>query len=256
MTTPTEAHLQVIVDKIEAIQNIHADVGLGEPSRKQKKSAINCLEAIGTSMRYIPDEFKEKYNGISWNAIGCWGTRGRFSPRYFHRDLLDRCERFFAEQKSEISRHAGFETEIQKGVLSNLQVQYEELSRNLHTQILLPYVLIPITGILFVIRIGLVQDTIDLNFWESVLYSLHVLIIFFIGIYTQTRHSNNDIANDTHTYHYTHTDFYNRSHRNWCLNVSTLRGAVLRHEFYRAILTILWTWTLIAAILATVIAVA
>ena len=256
MPTQTERHLKMIEDNIEIIQNIQADVGSGKPSRRQRKLAITCLEAIGASMRHVPDDFREKYNEIPWSAIDCWGTQGTFTPNNFRKSQLERSAAFLSVQKSAISRHSGGETKIQKGVLNNLHAQYEELSRNWHNQILLPYVLISITGILFVIRTDLVQEEIDLTTWESILYGIHVIVIFYIGIYTQTRPSNSDIANDIYTWNYTHTDFYNRSYRNWSLNITDLQEALRRHEFIRAILTVMWMWTLAAAIFVTVIAVA
>lgn len=213
MPTPTERHLQVIAEKIEIIQSIHAEVGFGALSVAQAQSVIGCLGAIRERVSRLPREFKRENCNIHWVSMSVYGMPWNFSANNFSSRALNTITVFFAEIKPQILHHAGGDTEIQKGVICNLQAQYEELSKNWHGSILLQYALISITSTLFVIRIGLVQDEINLTIGEIILYIAHVSIIFCMGMYIQLRKGNTSIANDIYSWHYTHTDFYNRSHR-------------------------------------------
>lgn len=253
MPTPTEAHLKVIADQIEVIQNIHAEVGTGKPSRKQKKLVIHCLGTIGTSIRYIPDEFKEKYHRISWDAIDYWGTRGAFATADFNKGHLDRCERFLARQKSEIYRHSGCETEIQKGIIEDLQAEYEDMSESWRGQIVLPYVLISITAIFAAVRVGLIPTEVDLTRSQGVSFSVHGGIILFIVLLTLARSGKHKFEEKTENWYYTHTELYERLYSKWSVRISTLANSINGYELFRAIAALFWLLSFAAALFATIL---
>ena len=255
MPTQTERHLQVIAEKIETIQNIHAEVGIGAPSDADAQSVIGCLKTIRECVRHLPCEFKMKYCNVSWVTMSAWGMPGCFSANNLNNRMLNIIAVFYIEIKPRIYHYAGGDTEIQKSVISNLQAQYEELSKNWHGQILLHYVLMSITGILVVIRLGFEPGEIDFTFFEILFYGVHVLIILGMAVYIQLRPLNTDLANDTSSWHYTYTSFFSLSHENWSLNISDLKNVVRRHENIRAAAVLLWLWTLVGAIWATAIAI-
>lgn len=251
MPTQTERHLQVIAEKIETIQNIHAEVGIGAPSAADAQSVIGCLKTIRECVRHLPCEFKMKYCNVSWVTMSAWGMPGCFSANNLNNRMLNIIAVFYIEIKPRIYHYAGGDTEIQKSVISNLQAQYEELSKNWHAQISTLYVLISITGILTVIRLGIERGEIDFTLREILSYGGHVGIAVCVAFYMQCRPSITPFAEDISNWFYTYTDFFRISHENWNFNIANLAREIKRHENIKIAAIFFWLWTLIVAFLFT-----
>ena len=75
-----------LVDIINAIRDIDSFVkGMDFESfisdKEKIYAAVYCLQVIGEAVKNIPDEIKEKYQGIPWRKIA--GMRNRLIHGYF-----------------------------------------------------------------------------------------------------------------------------------------------------------------------------
>lgn len=84
---PASLLMQDILESIDKIEQYIEGLTLDSFSKDEKSTdaVVRNLEIIGEATGRLPDEFKQKHSGISWNQIV--GLRHRIVHDYFGIDL-------------------------------------------------------------------------------------------------------------------------------------------------------------------------
>ena len=247
MTTQTEAHLSVIAEKIEAIQNIDADVGGNAPSFLQRKSAIPHLKIIGKSVSHIPEEFKNRQIRGTWQTMEVWGDRRYLSVGSLTRHWEGIVE-LLREIEPNIHRHTGGDTEIQKEIISDMREQYVNLLQIRREQKVFPYLLIFISSILIPVVLQLRSEEMDYNALEIIAYISHISVILSIPIYLLNSAANLRPFDNPQYLYYTFCENYYVLYLQLATQIDGLKyisGKAIRNI---TLITFLWLYTLVFVI--------
>lgn len=254
MPTPTEAHLQVIAGKIEDIYKICGRNPVADPSSAEASRIILHLDEIGQTVHMLPPRFKNRYRGVKWGDMENWSAPNAFSPAAFDIDELQKVDAVFNSAEHEINRHAFPNKDIQAGVISSLDIRYEQLSKDWFDSRRGAYILISLTAFLAVVRGGLsTVDSYELTSLQILIYCVLLLPILWISfdifwgrkIY---RHYNYDAGS-----YYTYTEFYESASSLRLGNFLILSGLLNRQRRLMIYKATLWAVGIIISIIITIL---
>lgn len=249
MPMQTEAHLSVIAEKIEAIQEIDADVCGNSPSFLQRRSAIPHLRTIGKSVSHVPEEFKNRHIEEIWRRMEVWGVRRNLSVRSIRTPWMDIVE-LLRGIEPDIHRHSGGDTEIQKEIISDMREKYRNLLQNRREQRIVPFLLITISGILVSVLFQLRPDEMDYGSLEISAFILHMIVLLFVPVYLIFFSLNLRSFDNVHYLYYTFTENYYVIYLQLRIQISELRYTERRFRLIVNLITVLWVYTLMLVILA------
>ena len=251
MPTPTETHLQVIAEKIEAIKELNADVSRSSPSFRQLKSAIPHLKSIGHSVSHIPEEFRNRHIEETWRIMELWGVRG-------HLSIISLKNRYWAgiisvllEIEPEIRRHTGGYTEIQKEMIRDQREKYNNLHKTRKEEMIIPYLLIGITSSFAAIGLQSNTDGMDYTRLEQIAYFSHMLVVLSIPFILGIRPKDLILLYSRQNLFHTFSENFSVLHLELEIKIRALRQNIVRIVLYRNLLMLSWAYTLLFAIFVT-----
>ena len=247
MPTQTEAHLQVIADKIENIEALR-QAAVGNIKDTRNREIAKELRAITAVVSELPKSFISRYSNDSWIEVLGWEslitTAGEISD-----DGLDSINSTLDNIRSEISRHINADTDTQNGVIQSLNNTLGTCSTEWYSHVKLPYLLVYATAIALLVRI----EKDDINFspeqaWIYIIHILYVLVIVLEIQFTAKFPATHLMITEDY---YTNTEFYDAEINRLLQDISDSNRLLRRRKITRIAFSFYWLLTFVSAIIIT-----
>ncbi len=251
MPTQTEAHLQVIADKIDTIKSLQQSPAGAIPPT-DILTITEELQSIGNIVHQLPAEFRGRYSKVSWEKIEHWASTNTFVSGLTDQQLVDMiCD--LNKAKAEIRRHAFPDVTTQRLVIESLNSTFAKLSEEWYGHAKNPFYLVSFTAILAIARANFISPGINLNYLEYAAYFWHAIAVAIIILELQQSKGVTYVYFSSMQNFNTETELFDVQVKLKEEEIINIKNMLMKRKVKRRLSSFLWFITLYFAIIVTLI---